>query len=266
MANYWEERQAKVQEKLTQKNIKQVEAQMAKYYASTMKKTLVNFEKVYNHILNNLVEGKNPSPADLYKLDTYWQAQSQLQAELRKLGDKTTELLSKKFVEQYQSIYKALAIPGERAFNTIDKDIAKEMINQVWCADGVMWSQRVWKNTAKLQQELNDKLIECLVTGKKTTDLTKSLTERFNVSYSRSNTLVRTEMAHIQTQAAAKRYEDYGLDKYEILGNDDDSCGNHGVDCHKLNGKVFYYKDMKVGVNAPPFHPNCKCCILPVVE
>lgn len=263
---YWEERQAKVQENLTQKNVKDVEAQMARYYASTMKKILDSFEKVYLKVLNNLEDGKEPTAADLYKLDDYWQMQNQLQTELRKLGDKQTALLGKNFEAQYQSIYEALAIPGQKMFNTIDKALAKEMVNQVWCADGLAWSQRVWNNTAKLKQELNDNLIDCLVSGKKTTDLTKRLENRFNVSYSRADTLVRTEMAHIQTQAAAKRYEDYGLKKYQILGNDDDSCGHSGVDCHKMDGKVFYYKDMRVGKNAPPFHPNCKCCIIPVVE
>jgi SPP1 gp7 family putative phage head morphogenesis protein len=266
MANYWAERQAKAQEKLTQKNVKQVEAQLGRYYASTMKKILGQFETIYNNVSSNIEDGKTPTPADLYKLDSYWQMQNQLQTELRKLGDFETALLGKKFMVEFQEIYKTLAIPGEKAFSTIDAAMAKEMVNQVWCADGVAWSQRVWNNTGKLQQELNENLIDCLVTGKKTTDLTKRLEERFNVSYSRANTLVRTEMAHIQTQAAAKRYEDYGLEKYEILGNDDDSCGNHGVDCHALDGKQFYYREMKVGVNAPPFHPNCKCCIVPVVE
>jgi SPP1 gp7 family putative phage head morphogenesis protein len=73
-------------------------------------------------------------------------------------------------------------------------------------------------------------------------------------------------MAHIQTQAAKQRYQDYGLTEYEILGNDDDSCGGGKVDCHELNGKKFKYSEMVVGKNAPPFHPNCKCCIVPVVE
>jgi SPP1 gp7 family putative phage head morphogenesis protein len=263
---YWEERQAKTQDILTQKNIKETEAQLRKYYASAMKKILGDFEKVYNHIFQNLENGKSPTPADLYKLDTYWQAQNQLKNELQKLGDKEIELLSKRFMIEFKGIYDTLAIPGEKSFSTIDAAVAKEIVNRVWCADGESWSQRVWKNTNKLQQELNDNLVDCLVTGKKTKDLTKKLTERFNVSYSRANTLVRTEMANIQTQAAAQRYKDYGLEKYQILGNDDDSCGNHGVDCHKLDGKVFKYSEMRVGVNAPPFHPNCKCCIIPVVE
>ena len=125
---------------------------------------------------------------------------------------------------------------------------------------------RIWTNNNRLLETLNEQLIHCVASGKKTTELKNLLQERFGVSYSTANRLVRTELAQIQTQAAKQRYVDYGLKEYEILGNDDDSCGNHSVDCHEMNGKRFYYADMVIGKNAPPFHPNCKCCIVPVIE
>jgi SPP1 gp7 family putative phage head morphogenesis protein len=109
-------------------------------------------------------------------------------------------------------------------------------------------------------------LITCITTGKKPSELKKILERDFGVAYNRADTLVRTEMAHIQTQAAKQRYEDYGLRYYEFLGNDDDTCGNHSPDCHELDGERFLFSEMKIGVNAPPIHPNCKCAIIPVVE
>jgi SPP1 gp7 family putative phage head morphogenesis protein len=121
-------------------------------------------------------------------------------------------------------------------------------------------------NTEKLLEALNANLVHCVVTGKKTTELKNLLMEQFNVSYRRAEMLVRTELAHIQTTAAAQRYQDYGLTYYEIQGNEDDSCGGKAIDCHKMDGKIFKYSEMRAGVNAPPFHPNCKCGILPVVD
>ena len=263
---YWQNREAKAQEKLTKQSIKKVEAQLARYYASTMKKILGDFEKVYLKIFQDIKEGETPSPANLYKLDTYWQMQAQLTAELRNLGEKQAALLGANFTKHFQTIYKSLSLESEKMFATIDKTVAKEMINQIWCADGIAWSQRIWNNTAKLKQELNQGLIDCLVAGRKTSELKRVLQNRFGVSYSRANTLVRTEMAHIQTQAAAKRYQDMGIEKYQIRGNEEDTCGGHAIDCHEMDGKEFYYREMKVGVNAPPFHPNCRCCIVPVVD
>lgn len=264
--SYWAERQALAQDKLTSKNVRKTEAQLKKYYRQTMNSVLDEFEKTYNKLLSSISEGREPTPADLYKLDKYWQLQAQLRRELTALGERQAVLLSKQFETNFFEVYYSFAVPGSNAFTTLDVEAAHQMLNEIWCADGKSWSQRIWDNVGRLQETLNEGLIECVVTGKKPSELKAKLQERFGVSYSRANTLVRTEMAHIQTQAAKQRYIDYGLTEYEILGNDDDSCGNHGVDCHKLNGKRFTYSEMVVGKNAPPFHPNCKCCIVPVVD
>lgn len=264
--SYWAERQALAQDKLTSRNVRKTEKQLKEYYKRSMESVIGQFELTYNKLLSSMDEGRAPTPADLYKLDKYWQLQAQLRKELQALGDKQMVLLSKQFEVNFFEVYYSFAIPGSEAFTTISVEAAQQMINQIWCADGKSWSQRVWENTARLQETLNEGLIECVVTGKKPTELKQKLQERFGVSYSRANTLIRTEMSHIQTQAAKQRYEDYGLTEYEILGNDDDSCGNHSVDCHAMHGKKFKYVEMVTGKNAPPFHPNCKCCIIPVVE
>lgn len=257
--SYWEDRFTKTQDKLTQKKIKEVEAQMAKYYASTMEKILGQFEKTYLKVFSSISDDKEPTPADLYKLDSYWQMQAQLREELQKLGDKQSVLLSKRFEQQYKLIYEAIALPGEKAFSTLDASVAKQMINEIWCADGKSWSERIWKNTDLLQQELNDELIDCLVAGRAAGDLKKKLQERFNVSYSRADSLVRTEMAHIQTQAAKQRYVDAGITKIKVWASKDE---RRCEICGKLHERVY-----PANLQPPiPAHPRCRCCIVPVVE
>ena len=64
-------------------------------------------------------------------------------------------------------------------------------------------------------------------------------------------------MAHLQTEAAAARYKDYGIKKVEVLA-EDAGCGH----CNKLNHKKFgIYEKMPI-----PAHPNCRCCIIPVID
>ena len=266
MSNYWAERQAKIQEALFNKSQKKIEAQMKRYYGAAARRSIENFERVYNRLLAQQSEGKELTPALLYQLDSYWSAQAQLRQELQRLGERQISLLTKEFEVMFFEVYYSIAPEGLTAFNTIDAAAARQLINTIWCADGKDFSQRIWKNTELLIESLNEQLILTVATGKKTTDLKNLLQERFGVSYSRANTLVRTELAHVQTVAAKQRYEDYGLQYYEILGNDDDSCGNHSVDCHHMDGKRFAYSEMVIGKNAPPFHPNCKCAIIPVVE
>ena len=266
MNSYWAKRQAKIQEELAKQSQKKIEKQLIKYYGNTAKKVMAEFENTYNKILAQQAEGKEVTPALLYQLDSYWQMQGQLRNELRKLGEKQIALLTKEFELAFFDVYYSIAPEGMTAFSTIDSAGAQQLINAIWLADGKNFSQRIWNNTERLLETLNEQLVLTVASGRKTTELKHLLQERFGVSYSRAEMLVRTELAHVQTVAAKQRYEDYGLKEYEILGNDDDSCGNHSVDCHNMDGKKFLYSEMVIGKNAPPFHPNCKCSIIPVVD
>lgn len=257
--DYWVERNRKAQQALTDKSIKEVNKQLVKYYGASMEKILGQFEKTYNKVLLNIEEGRQPTPADLYKLDTYWQQQAQLRIELEKLGAKQAAALSKQFEILFFDVYYSIAIPGTEAFTTIDAATAQEMINAVWLADKKSWSERVWENLNLLQETLNEEMIACVVAGKKTSELLKTLQERFDVSYSRADALVRTEMAHIETQAARQRYKDYGIKEMEVWVDEDErTCPI----CAKMEGK-------RVSVNGKmpvPAHPRCRCCMIPVVE
>ena len=246
--------------KLSNKSIAAVEKQIKKYYASAMKHTIEDFESTYNKLLATIEAEQQPTPADLYKLDKYWQAQAQMRQELQKLGDKQISAMSKIFELNFFDIYYSINIEGAKAFNTIDKSMVQQIINAVWVADGKSWSERIWENTSKLAETLNERLIDCVVTGKKPTQLKRELQERFGVSYSQADSLARTEIAHIQAQAAEQRYKDYGIQMVEFYADPDErTC----PECGKLHGK-------RTPVNNPqwhiPLHPRCRCCLLPVID
>lgn len=257
--NYWAERIKKNQEKIQDKTIKEISKQLQKYYGKAMEKVIHDFEVVYHKVWKAMEEGKEPTPADLYKLDKYWEAQAQMRKELEKLGNKELLILSKAFETNFFEIYYGLALPGDVAFNTIDKEAVNNLINGVWVADGKQWSQRVWDNTERLAQTLNEELIHIVAAGKKDSDLKKVLQERFGVSYRRAETLARTEVAHIQTEAAKKRYEDYGIQYVEVLVDEDE----HTCElCKALKGKKF----PTTGTPPLPVHPNERCCLVPVLD
>lgn len=273
MADYWRNRLSETQKKWTDKDIDVINKMLQSYYRTAMVNIIKEFEAVYDKVLAQAEEGKQITPADLYKLDKYYQMQAQLQDTLQKLGDKTCKVLSDKFGQEYKHIYSALAIDEEgkaikasksdKAFATIDAQGAKHIANQVWAADGKSWSERVWKNIGDLQRTLNEGLVDCVITGKKTTELKKKLMERFNVSYNRAETLVRTEMAHVETQAALDRYKSSGTEKIRIVVDPDErTC----KECAKWDDKIIDIADAYTGTNCPPFHPRCRCAVAPVVE
>ena len=256
---YWQDRMAKAQAVLTAKNRKQIEKQLKKYYGKSMQRVINDFEKTYDKVLLAAEKGKQPTPADLYKLDSYWKMQGKLKLELQKLGDKQISAMSKIFEIQFFDVYYSIALETDAAFSSVSAATATQLINSIWCADGKSWSQRIWENTELLADTLNEELIHCVATGKKTTELKNLLQERFNVSYSRADALVRTEMAHIQTQAAQKRYEDYGIQEVMVWADKDERrcevCG------------ALHEKKYLIGSQMPiPAHPRCRCSIIPVVE
>lgn len=257
--NYWANRVSKAQAILFDKNRKQIERQLRKHYKNLALQVIDDYEATYNKLLATLADGKQPTPADLYNLDRYWKMQGRLRDQLRRLGERQVTLLTKQFEISYFDSYYSFALDGLQTFNTIDEGAVKQVINQIWCTDGKSWSQRIWQNTQMLQETLNDGLVQCVAAGKKPSFLKQALQERFNVSFNNADMLVRTELAHIQTQAARQRYQDYGIKQMEVWVDEDErTCPI----CAKHEGEKYFVTD----VMPVPFHPRCRCCMIPVVE
>ena len=256
---YWQDRIAEAQTALTNKKTKQIEKQLKQYYGKSMERVIADFERTYNKILLAAEEGKQPTPADLYKLDSYWKMQGKLKLELQKLGDKQIAAMSKIFEMHFFDIYYSIALETADSFGTISTETVLQMINNIWVADGKSWSQMIWDNTELFAETLNSELIHCVVTGRKTSYLKEVLQDRFNVSYSRADSIVRTEMSHIQNQAAQKRYENAGVREFEVWADADE---RRCEVCGKLH-KTRY----PIGSHVPiPAHPRCRCSIVPVIE
>lgn len=259
MNRYWIERITLMQERIRNKQEKEIEKQIKKYYKRAMTNTIEDFENTYNALLSKQERGEEISVANLYKLDKYWRMQGQLKQELERLGDKQATLLSKKFELMFFEVYNSLDLVTYTEFTRIDREGALKLINAIWCADGQNFSQRIWKNTNNLINTLNEGLVNCVITGKKPSELKKVLRERFDVSHSQANNIVQTELSHIQNTAARQRYLDMGVKEFQVWASKDerrcDVCG-------KLHKKIYsIYEPVPV-----PVHPRCRCSIVPVIE
>lgn len=255
---YWWQRYSDTQKAVTDQGIRAADKQLITYYQQCQKSVIASFEATLDHLIARAEDGK-VTPADLYKLDKYWALQTQLTKQLQRLGDRQAAALSKAFVKQYQKAYEAASVPGMAAFATADMAAAQQVVNRIWCADGKSWSDRIWANTNALRDVLNDHLTECVVAGKKTSELKKLLMEAFETSHYNAQRLVVTEMAHIQTVAAQQRYLDAGIRQVMFWADPDERTCDV---CGKLHKKRY-----DVASQPPvPAHPNCRCCIVPVFE
>lgn len=122
------------------------------------------------------------------------------------------------------------------------------------------FSERIWVNQDQLKNSLSSVLSNALIQGKNPREFIPQIRKKFDVSRCNAERLLRTEIARVQTQAQAESYESNGIDEYEYV-----ACGLKDVCplCKEMDGKTFKLKDMEIGINAPPMHPNC---VLPDTE
>ena len=260
---YWIKRTFDEQNKLRTYNEYQLNKQLKKYYQNALKLAINSYIATYTKYLELKENNQYITPNTLYTLDRYWQMQKELSELLYSLGDKSITAMTNSFEREYKQTYKTIVIPEHSYTGKPAIEGAEAAVKTIWCADGKHFSDRVWNNTSKLTQELNEGLVNIAITGKGTKELTQFLMERFNVSYNRAKSVVVTEMTHIQTQAAKDRYEGYGIEEFEFLDTEDEKTCDK---CSALNGKRFKLSELKEGINAPSLHPNCRCCIIPVVD
>lgn len=261
---YWQERLQRQSDKIAEKTEREINEQLAKYYKQAMKGIISECEATYAKVLEAKAEGKEVTPAWLYSLDRYNQMQAALREEAQKLGDREVAIMSKKFEKEWEEVYKASALPSDFAFAKIPTPSAKSMIESVWCADGKNFKDRVWTNKEKLIEMLNDELVHCAVTGKKTTELRDKLMETFGADMRKANRLVRTEISHIQTAAQVQKWKEYGVTHYKFLGRDKHE-DKMRCECANLDGKIISFDEAVQGKTMPPLHPSCRCSCVPVV-
>ncbi|MDD4372248.1 MAG: minor capsid protein [Anaerostipes sp.] len=137
---------------------------------------------------------------------------------------------------------------------TDNSEMAKSIVNASF--KNATYSDRVWAHQGMLKSELDKLLQEGLIQGKHPRVLARHLENRFGVSKSNTERLMRTELARVQTEAQKQSFEKNGFTKYQFLAIGS-ACGV----CKAIDGKHFDVKDMMPGENAPPMHPNCRCSV-----
>ena len=173
MSNYWGNRINSAQNHAANKGIDQINARIAKYYRRASK-----------DIINDYIADGEISPNDLYRLDRFAQLQAKVADKLKALTGQENTAIIKGLQDAYTGISKAIDLPikqSDTVFTVLSDAKSKAIANSVWCADGKVWSQRIWQNTAQLQQSLEDGLIKTIVKGDSSAKLKAELRQQFNV-------------------------------------------------------------------------------------
>lgn len=152
-------------------------------------------------------------------------------------------------------IQKGLGI--EISFAEMPKDTIETILKSKWL--GANYSSRIWSNTDMLASRLEEKLIQCLMSGKTIRNLFNEfdilLRDEGKYGQFASERLVRTENTYMCNQAELESYKACGIDKYVYVATLDSRTSNK---CREMDGKIVDVDKGMPGENLPPLHPYCR--------
>ncbi len=263
---YWQKREMRQRARLYDKAVSELDRELARQYSRTG-------QNIRRELLSLLEELRNSDGdsliSDLYKGGRYFEMLNQINEELTRLGGKQIEGIERTLLEVYEK-QSAMTASEFGLYNTVDKEAARRVINEIWCSDGQGFSDRIWRNKDLLVQKLEDSLFDFVARGQKTDQLVTDLIaeqvplsefksvldDDFREAYNNARRLVRTETARVQNRATQDRYRDAGFTQYRIVA-EPDCCDV----CADLAEQVFSIDELVI-----PAHPNCRCAMAAITE
>lgn len=248
---YWRGRALEIENNALQLSLA-VEQELNSTYERSLRLTLKDYEKLTNGLTEQQLKQK-------YKTDRAFKRDyDRLSAHINQYVDRLGINLEEKTKVLLQNVYESTRIAYEgQSFNLLNTAAIARVIENPWCKDGIIYSQRIWKNTNAVKSKMQNLMLESVLKGSSIQKTAKEVQHQFGVELHQAQRLVRTETIALYSQAAIDSYRSMDVPYYEVIG--DGECGS---ECPV--GEIFRLDDFSIGDTAPPFHPNCKCCIAPV--
>ena len=246
---YWEDRII-LKDKLLEKDIKKIEKKLLRAFKDARKEVLNELKILYSDIehseyakyqLESIITSIDKSLDNLYKYNE--------------------QVVIEGLKDIYKEMDKQASIDLEASFNTINDRLIEEVIRTNW--SGLSFSDRIWEHRRKLALTLKEELNRGLIRGDSLQDISRVIADKLNNSYSNAMRLVRTESCYVMNEATVNNYKENGIKEYEFMAFLDSKTSKV---CRKLDGKRFSIEEYQAGLNLPPLHPNCRSCIVPVIE
>lgn len=188
-------------------------------------------------------------------------------AEIGVLANKTEQGMDKFLTDAYKDLYyrNLYEVGKETRFQgvpvKVDSKKVENALRVPW--SGLNYSQRIWKNDARLARVIQDTVVQDIHRGTSVQKLSRLVSDKMDVGYSNAVRLVRTEMNYVQNRGALDSIADAGMEFYEFSATLD---GRTSPMCRSHDGKVYPIEDARPGENCPPLHPHCRSTIFATLD
>ena len=172
-----------------------------------------------------------------------------------------TDLSKRQILETYNQamfeIQRGLNIGFDVGINEQKLDA---LLNRPWTTDKMTFSDRIWRDKARLTAELENILTQDIMLGKTANQLIDDFAAAFNTTRNNAARLIATESSYMSALAELEVYKDLEVELYRILATLDDVTSEI---CQEMDGEIFPVSEFRPGVTANPFHPWCRTTTVP---
>ena len=126
-------------------------------------------------------------------------------------------------------------------------------LNSRW--EGKNFSSRIWDNTDKLAERLQELFTAKELSGMSEREMIKQIEDEFNTSRFNANRLIRTEANYFYSKIKLDSWKKRGVKQYQLIAVLDSRTSKI---CRAINNKIFNVSDAVIGKNVPPLHPFCR--------
>lgn len=226
----------------------------------TMRRNLmITLAQCQEEIARQAILARLNAPAYAARISRLEALKDLIHAQTYKVGSAAHYRLTDRLIDTYEQSYYRSIYDQQRRTETgfdftklTDRDVQAAIATN-WA--GSNYSKRVWKNTKKLAESLEEVITQGLMTGQSIRDMELALEARVVSERYKINRIIRTEVNHCCNQGTLMSYKAAGTLRYIYLATLDMRTSSI---CRSLDKEVFFVSKAKVGVNFPPMHPNCR--------
>lgn len=249
--SYWEKRLANDLWN-TYNNTSKYQKELIELYKKATDEIL---EELYR-IASKYEENGVISRSEFYKAEHLKRMEKGFNDVLKGLGEKIENKGSKIILNAGEDVVKKTGKSLGIDIN-YNEDLAKKLMQTEW--KGSNFSKRIWRNSKKLEKELNTQVKKGILTGKSTAQIAMELNKSMGAGLSNSARLIRTETMHHMNDINLAHMKDSGITKVkEIVTLDErtsSTCKIHNNKIHDIDKAPIL-----------PRHPNCRCVLVPYVD
>ena len=226
----------------------------------TMRRNLmITLAQCQEEVARQAILARLNAPAYAARISRLEALKDLIHAQAYKVGSAAHYRLTDRLIDTYEQSYYRSIYDQQRRTETgfdftklTDRDVQAAIATN-WA--GSNYSKRVWKNTKKLAESLEEVITQGLMTGQSIRDMELALEARVVSERYKINRIIRTEVNHCCNQGTLMSYKAAGTRRYIFLATLDMRTSSI---CRSLDKDVFFVSKAEVGVNFPPMHPNCR--------